>query len=173
MVARLDQRHSSQKPLRQTGFTLIELSTIVVIMAILSVAASSRFFSTRDYEEGLYFDDIVNSLRYARKLAVATGNSTQVSLTMTTMTLERRMKGSSCSVGTTFEPIFDPTTNALGFVRTAPVGLSQNFSIAWPIYFDGLGRAVRASDCVVIDSEVITLSGGKTIRVFGETGFIE
>lgn len=145
----------------------------MVIVVILSVSVVPRFFSTQEYQKRLYYDELLNSVRYARKLSIATGSHIQVLLTANSITLQRRVEGSSCTSGTTFEPIFDPANNTTGYVRTAPADLTLTFSGGWPLFFDGLGRGTMASDCSIITTQTINLTGGKTITVFGETGFVE
>lgn len=152
---------------------MIELVMTMVIVAILAVSAVPRFFSTQQYQKNLFAKELAGSIRYARKLAVATGARIQLSLSANTLTLSRRVEGSSCQVGTTFVPIFDPTTNGSGYTRPAPGDLTVTTSSDWPLYFDTLGRVHRASDCSVIDSQTISISDGKTVTIFGETGFVE
>lgn len=157
----------------RSGFTIIELAMTMVIIVILSVAAAPRFFSTQTYEKRLFTDDLTNSIRYARKLAVATGSYIQINLTSTSLTLQRRVPGSSCNIGTTLEPVLDPVDNSSGYVRTAPSNITLQYSIGWPIYFDALGRAIQGSNCSVVGTQTVGITGGKTITIYGETGFVE
>lgn len=145
----------------------------LVIVGVLAVAASSKSFSTIDYERRVYYDEVLNSVRYARKLAVATNSHIQVNLTSTSITLQNRIEGGSCASGTTFTPITDPATRTSGYVKAAPSTVTLTFSANWPIYFNGLGQAVRASDCSVISTGTITVVGGNAVTVVGETGFVQ
>lgn len=156
----------------ERGFTLIELVMILVIVGILSVAVVPRYFSTPTYNKQVFYDEIINSVRYARKLAVGSGTHVQVSVTSTSITLQRRTEGANCAAAT-FTAITDPATQSSGYVKQAPSGVTLTFSADWPIYFDGLGRALRASTCAVISSDTITVVGGNTTTVVGETGFVQ
>lgn len=158
---------------RLLGYTLVEIATTMIIVAILTIAVYPRFFSILTYNQRVYYDEVLNSLRYARKLAMATGNHIQASLTPTSLLLQRRIEGSTCTSGTTFQPIIDPQFRTQNYLKVAPNNITLNFSAGWPIYFDGLGRALHAKDCSVIDFETINVVGGKMIKVFGETGYIE
>lgn len=155
------------------GFTIIELVIALVIVGVMAVAAGPRFFSTIDYDRRVYYDEVLNSIRYARKLAVATNGHIQVSLTSTSITLQNRIEGSNCTTGTTFQPILDPANKTSGYVKTAPGSVTLTFSANWPIYFNGLGQAIRASDCSVVGTGTATIVGGNTVTVIGETGFVQ
>jgi MSHA pilin protein MshC len=55
----------------QRGFTLVELVTVLVILAIISAFAVPRLFDNAIFSERGYADEVANSLRYARRIAVA------------------------------------------------------------------------------------------------------
>ena len=55
----------------QRGFTLIELIAVVVILGVVVAVAAPRFFGTAVFSERGYADEIAASLRYARRIAVA------------------------------------------------------------------------------------------------------
>lgn len=155
------------------GFTLVELVTTIVIVGIMAVVAVPRFFSTSAYQSQVFHDQIISSIRYARKLAIATSNHYQMSVNSTAFTIQQRIEGSACNTGVTFQPITDPTNRGNGYVKTAPGDMTLTYSSDWPLYFDGLGRVYRASDCTQITTATISVSGAKTITLIGETGFSE
>jgi len=158
---------------KQTAFTMIELVTTMLIISILSVIAVPLFFSTSTYQTLVYHDELLNSLRYARKLAIATGGHYEVKLTSTSLTLQQRSEGASCSSGTTFQAVVDPANNSSSYVKLAPGAITINSSANWPIYFDGLGQANQASTCATLSSNATITVGSKTITVIGETGFAQ
>jgi Tfp pilus assembly protein FimT len=145
----------------------------MVIISALMILAGPKFFSTSVYQQQVYYDQLLNSIRYARALAIGTGNHIQVSLTNSSITLQQRVEGSSCVTGTTFLPVLDPVTRSSGFVKNAPGAITINFSSNWPIYFNGLGQAFSATNCVVINAATVNVVGGNTLTVFGETGFVQ
>jgi prepilin-type N-terminal cleavage/methylation domain-containing protein len=155
------------------GYTLIELVMTIVIMSILMIVSVPIFFSTTTYQRQVYYDELLNGIRYARILAIGTGNHIQVSLTGNSITLQQRIEGSGCTAGTTFQPILDPGTRATGFVKNAPGTVTINFSANWPLYFNGLGQALSSSNCAVIGTATVGVVGGNTMTVFGQTGFVQ
>lgn len=152
---------------------------VLAIAGIMAAVAGSKFFSTSSYHRAVYYDQVLNSLRYARKLAIATNAHVQVDLTSTSITLRNRIEGSNCTTGTTFSAVTDPANRISGYVKTAPGSITLSFSADWPIYFNGLGQALSASNCTVLTSGPpgtvgsITVGGVNTITVIGETGFVQ
>jgi MSHA pilin protein MshC len=56
---------------RQIGVTLVELVCVVVILGIVSAVAVPRMFDNRVFQERGYANEIAASLRYARRVAIA------------------------------------------------------------------------------------------------------
>jgi len=58
---------------KQRGFTIVELIMVIVILGIISAVALPRFFDRNTFDERFYFEEVLSSVRYAQKLAVASG----------------------------------------------------------------------------------------------------
>lgn len=131
---------------------------VMLLLGILTAVALPRFFDRNTFQERAVFDDTLNALRYAQKLAVATNCQTQFQSTNTSYQV---MTGSTCNSGTFDSPVINPATQQ--------AGLSDNLNgltiTATPsnITFFPLGNA--SADATIIVA-------GKTIIIEGDTGFV-
>jgi MSHA pilin protein MshC len=66
---------------RYGGFTLIELVAVLVIMGIVAAVAAPRLLSNAAFNERGYADEIAASLRYARRIAVASACNVRFTVT--------------------------------------------------------------------------------------------
>jgi MSHA pilin protein MshC len=154
---------------QRQGFTLIELVIVLVLIGILSVAVVPRLFDVHIFSSRFFYDDVLTSIRYAQKFAVATGCHVEVNVTATALTLTQR---ANCTTGAFIAAVPDPgSLNATGFTRAAPSGVNMTTVLGtWPLYFDGLGRAKQIDNTV---SNFSLTVDSRTISIMGETGFTE
>ncbi len=149
----------------QQGFTLVELIMVIVMLGILSTTALPKFFDQNTFAERVFFDDTLNAVRYAQKLAVATGCSVQVSITTNSYTLARQGNSASgsCPSGTTYSlAVPHPSSGASSFSGSeSSVSLTSTPS---SFIFNALGK--------VSADVTLTIGGSRTISVIAETGFI-
>lgn len=141
----------------QRGFTLTELITIMVIIGILAVAALPRFFDRNVFDSRGYYDQVISTLRYAQKTAVAQHRFVCVAFAADSITLTH---------GTTNACGSDLTSPAgvTPYTVTAPSGVTLSGGAAF--YFDALGRASPPG-------QDITVSGYPAhIFVVAETGYV-
>jgi MSHA pilin protein MshC len=148
----------------QQGFTLIELVMVIVLLGILSATALPKFFNVSSYQERAFFDDTLSAVRYAQKLAVATGCKVQVSISANTYTLNSPANRSQCtSTSPTYSlAIRHPGTGETSYTHSES-GVTLT-STPTTFTFDGLGRA--SADVL------LTVAGSKTIAVVRDTGFV-
>jgi MSHA pilin protein MshC len=152
---------------RFSGFSLIELITVIVLLGILSVFALGRLSSPDQFAVKGFYNDTVNAMRFAQKLAVSTGCDVQVKMTAAGYQLRR---SSTC--------ILDDYATAAGVVVDNPANrsnpyenLATGFSVSPvnSIVFNALGVLDSG------DNFTYTVTGGGTsfdFTVFGQTGLV-
>jgi MSHA pilin protein MshC len=138
------------------GFTLIELTVVIVLTAILAVVAMAKLTGVDSFEVQGFADSARSTVRFARKLAVAQRRVVVVDVTASSISVCYDMACAS--------PVTDPTTGQ-AMVIQAPNGAS----IAGPgsISFDGLGRATPGA--------TVTVTGAGATSNFtieSETGYV-
>jgi MSHA pilin protein MshC len=150
---------------RQTGFTLVELVMVIVMLGILSATALPKFFEKNTFAERAFFDDTLNAVRYAQKLAVATGCSVQVSISSNSYTLARQGDSSSgsCPGGSAYSLAVPHPSSGASSYSGSESGVSLSSSVA-SFIFDALGT--------VSTDATLAVAGSKTISVIAETGFV-
>jgi MSHA pilin protein MshC len=152
-------RHGSK------GFTLVELIVVIVLLGTLSVLVMPRFLDMTLFKQRGFHDQTVSALRYAQKLAVASGCDVQVTLGGGGYALLQR---AACDTSSAFTlPVHHPAGSG-SFTATAPSGVSVS---AASIIFTPLGRAV---DGARVPSNFVGLDvGGHLFHVIGETGYVD
>lgn len=150
--------------IRQTGFTLVELVMVIVILSILSATALPKFFEKNTFAERAFFDDTLNAVRYAQKLAVATGCKVQVSIASNSYTLTRlgTSSSTSCPGGSTYALAVSHPTAGNSY-SGSETGITLTSSVS-AFYFNPLGTASN--------DVTLTVNGSRTIDVIPATGFV-
>ncbi len=159
------RRPSRTSRARQEGFTIVEAVLVILIIGILGALTGSRFFGQGGFNERFFLDDALGAVRYAQKLAVATGCQVQVTISGGTYTLKLQ-NGCAGSVFTT--DVQHPGTGATSYTGSAPAGVTFT-STTSPILMDALGRALKSGGTV---TNVTVTVGTRTISIVGETGFV-
>lgn len=142
------------------GFTLIELVLTLVLIGILAAAGVPRFFSSGGFIERGFFDDTLAAIRYAQKLAVATGCPVQVSIAGGYALNQR---ATSCNSGAYTQPVVNPAGDQPGYSSTVPSSVSITAAPAIFTY-DALGQA--SSDVA------ISVGATRQIVVVADTGYV-
>ena len=82
------------------GFSLIELITCVVVLAMLAALAGPRLVDTQPFNQRGYADELAAALRYAEGVAVATGCNVQVTINLAGYAAAQRAlaAGNTCAL---------------------------------------------------------------------------
>jgi MSHA pilin protein MshC len=151
---------------RQSGFTLVELVMVLVMLGVLAMFAAPRMFNRNDFEARGFHDQVMSTLRFAQKTAIAQRRVVCVAFTPTTITLTR--------AATEASSVCDPTLAVPGpkgeLVLTAPTNVAFTAAPAG-FYFDGLGQALPAIALPLVRSMQV-VNAGRTITVEEVTGYV-
>ncbi len=139
------------------GFTMIELTVVIVIVGILAVVAVAKLSGVDAFEVQGFFDSTKSAVRFAQKLAVAQRTNVVVVVNATSVSVCYTNPG--CG-----SPVTDPTTGQ-AMTLSAPDGVS----LAGPasVSFDGLGRATPG-DTITVNGAGIS----RSLVIEQETGYV-
>jgi len=158
------------------GFTMIELVVVIVIAAILAFFALPRFFQTRSYDERGFLEQSLAAIRYAQKIAIASGCDTRVRFSGGTPGSYNIQRWASCVPANHTSATTDITQpDGTSFTATAPTSVSVS---ALDFYFDRIGqpRQISAASPPLLITNAADLDvaiGTATIQVQPLTGYTE
>lgn len=140
------------------GFSLVELIVVILLLGIMAVFTAPRLQRTQINELG-FFQGTLAAIRYAHKVAIASGCDVRVDVTPSSVSLSYAGNPVTCGTG----GVVDPSSNS-PFSVTAPGGAS----IAGASFvFDMVGDPSVGQDLIVTNADTST----RTIRVVDDTGF--
>jgi MSHA pilin protein MshC len=150
-------------PRLQRGFSLLELIIVIILLGILAIAAAPSF-TTQGTEEATFAEETRAALRYAQKLALATGCEVQVAVDAGTdgLSVTRRAGGTSTSCGTGgfTQAVTDP---AGGGAYQRDAGSEADVTAGLTVVYDGLGRPSTAGTVTI---------GARSVVVEAESGYV-
>ncbi len=146
------------------GFTLIELVVVLIVAGVLAAVGASRFFVLKDFQDRGFHDATLAAVRYAQKVAVASGCDVEVRIGGGGFALDER---SGCTGGGFSVPVRRPGSGG-AFAASAPSGVTVG---TLDFYYDALGRPHAPGGAPLSAPATVTVGAG-TITVERETGFV-
>ncbi|MDO9365873.1 MAG: type II secretion system protein [Methylotenera sp.] len=138
-----------------TGFTLIELIMVMVIVSILAIAVMPRFTDQSAFESRGFHDETMSLLRYAQKTAIAQRRTVCVSLNAT---------GVALTIDT--DTPADEICNAAPTLPSTPRGGNGLTGSVNAFTFTPLGSTNQSANIN------ITIAGSTGITVEAATGYV-
>ena len=130
---------------RDGGFTMIELVVVIVILGILAAFAAPRFFANRTFAERGYYEELASALKYAQKLAVASGCPVRMQVTAGGYDARQQaVVNGSCDTADATWPTVVRLSNGQLLSATSPAGVSASPAVT--LTFDSLGKTNLASN---------------------------
>lgn len=155
-----------------SGFTLLELIVVLVLLGILSVYAAPRLFNPSDFDAFGFHGETLAYLRYAQKTAIAQRRTVCVAFSASSVTLTISSAPATFDCATT-----GVLTGPKG--ESSPVTLNARSGVSFSgmptsFYFDGLGQPVTTAGTGSAQStQTFQVNGvSRSITVETATGYV-
>lgn len=143
--------------MRARGFTLIELTLVIVIGGILATLAGSRFFTQSVYSQRGYAEELGAALRLAQKVAVASDCPSQLTLTASTYAVaQQAATGNSCNPSDTTWSLAVVGVDGQAVSGAAPSGVTVSPTGVFVFGSSGALTA-RPATSLAVGADVITI----------------
>jgi len=171
---------------RLTGFTLVELIMTMLIISILAVVVGPRFFSRDSFDRAFFAEELVNALRYARTVAMASGCQVRAQVDASGYELRRDANcasGGGYSFSGSGSAVWPSSGDGSAGVAnfTPPTGFSATLSdnngllSGNTLFFSPDGTVRASAGGTVLDQATLVVtagSGSRTVLIEGRTGYV-
>lgn len=143
--------------MQKTGFTLVELIVVIVLVGIVALIAAPRFFSQPGFDAARFHETAVSAIRYGQKVAVAQRANVYIAVSASSVAL--------CYDAACTNPVKSPADNA-AYLITAPSGIGIT---AMTFNFNALGQPIPN-----VQTTLNVSGDGATRRIVveRETGYV-
>jgi len=150
----------------QRGFTMTELITVMVIVGIMAAMVAPRFFDKGTFDSRGFYDQVISTLRYAQKAAIAQHRRVCVTFPSAgRMVLDTTANFADADCTANRRDLQNPggsyPAGQTTYTIDAPSGVVLGGAVAFN--FDALGRA-SSTVAITVDSY--------TINIDQETGYV-
>jgi MSHA pilin protein MshC len=151
--------------MKQAGFSLVELISVMVIIGILATVALPKFAEQSTFDRRGFYDQTLSALRYAQKTAIASRRDVCVTFGTSPSSI-------SLSIAPTSGTGVACSLSLRGPTGTGPYLISAKSSVAYSgspsnFRFDALGRPSPNA------TQALQVSGlALTITIERETGYV-
>lgn len=153
--------------MKTTGFTLVELIVVILLIGILAISAVPRFFSDDGFKARGVADEIITSIRHTQRLSMTRAVQHRIDVEPTYYYV-CKSNGDDCNVDGT--DVRHPNGQS-DYLIDINDGLPSNLITSTThIEFNTLGQPVDASGTPISINTDIIISPF-TIRIEGETGY--
>jgi len=148
---------------QSSGFSLFEFIVVIVLLSILSVFALGSLFDQDEFAARGFFDDTVNAVRFAQKLAISTGCEVRVATNASGYQL---LQSSTCTASDFVNPVVNPANRGNNYANlNIPSGF--NLSPTTTVTFDALGIPGSGETFILTDCTT-----SYSFTVSGQTGLV-
>jgi MSHA pilin protein MshC len=141
------------------GYTLIELVTCLIIVAILGAVIAPKMFSYQPFQQRGYADEVAAALHYTQDVAVSSGCDASITVNAAGyQALQRAAIGNNCvAAGGWVTPVLAVDGGTVS--GSAPTGVVT--SPAYQFVFDSTGRVINGTPPPLgIGSFTLTVDAG-------------
>jgi MSHA pilin protein MshC len=149
---------------RASGYTVVELVLVIVILGILGALAGPRFFDNAAFDERAYVDELASSLRYAQKVAVASGCRVRADISVGSYSLTQQIpQAGHCDPADASFPVQVRLSTGDIMNGSAPAGVVTTPALT--LIYDALGRTNFAAN------QTLTI-GARTLLIQADSGLV-